>query len=234
MVLQYPIRLPPTALAGADPIQLRRDPADPVQALARSLAKTQPVLNDAAAIVTFGARALGLARSTLPLPTEDITAGLADPNEIDRGLLRAVQPDGAPSVFDTLGPNTPNTALVNALDANGQAALLRTPGALDRQSGLFPEPANTLESGFFSSPQNAVNSALLRPLANDALESGFPPAPASNAPLESGFFRSPNVGESPLTPLVNGELESVFPRTLAQNVQESAFPPAQSPLAQAA
>jgi hypothetical protein len=225
MVLQYPIRLPPTALASADPIQLRRDAAERIEASRLAVANPTPTITDAAAVVNFGARAIGLARSTLPLPTETVTAGLADPNEIS-ARLRGVDPQDTEAVLArSIGPNVANPALLNALDGTAQEALLRAPGELDQESGLVRDAASPLESGFFPSPDAAVDAALLRPLANETLESTFPRALGQNELRESGFFRSPNAAsEPPLTRLANDALESAFPQAAALNeTPESIF-----------
>jgi hypothetical protein len=228
MVLQYPIRLPPTALASADPIQLRRDAAERVEASRLAIANPQPTITDAAAVVTFGARAIGLARSTQPLPREDISVGLADPNEVS-ARLSGVDPQDTDAVLArSIGPNVANPALLNALDGTAEEALLRAPGELDQESGLFRDPASPLESGFFLSPDAAVDAALLRPLESGALESAFPRPLGQNELRESGFFRSPNArAESPLTALEGSALESAFPKapTLNENAESIFFRP---------
>jgi hypothetical protein len=225
MVLQYPIRLLPTALASADPVQLRRDSPEPVETYERALANLRPSLgNDAAAVVRFGAQALGLARSALRLPTDATAPELTDPDDINAQLPRSTDPTGTQAALaNAIGPNVSAAALASALDPSAQAALLRTPGALDEQSGLFREPANTLESGFFRSPD--AGSEFPRPLSNAAFESTFPRAPAANGTLESGFFRSATAESGFPRPLVDDTLESSFPRApAANNTLESSFP----------
>lgn len=229
MVLQYPIRLPATALSSADPIQLR-PVAERVDASRRVPADPSPSLTDAAAVVTFGERALGLARSTLSLPAQALATDPSDPNEIANARLRGIEPgDTEPALASLVRPNVSNPAILSALGADGQAARLRTQGTLDQESGLFEALATPRESGFFATANAAGDASSLRPLADGTLESTFPRAPAQSSILESGFFRSPSAATESLLarPLVNDQLESVFPQ--AQNdIFESGFPAARA------
>jgi hypothetical protein len=64
MLLQSPVRLPSHPLESPDPIQLRRDSAEDRQAFERVFGGSQRGAHaDQAAVVQFGAQALGLARS---------------------------------------------------------------------------------------------------------------------------------------------------------------------------
>jgi hypothetical protein len=213
MVLLYPIRLPPVALASAEPVQLRRDSTEPVL---NALANVRPPVNDAAAVITFGAQALGLARSTLPLPRD---AAITDRDETNETLLRGLDPNDSETILAT-GSNVANAALLKALDNDRRLARLTTPGALDQQSGLFAEPQSTRESGFFRSGNAPIESAFPRPPESE-LESAFPRSFADGT-RESGFFRTANAApESTFPRPPPGELESTFPRAPVNAAQEA-------------
>jgi hypothetical protein len=235
MVLQYPIRLTPTVL-GIDPVQLRRDATDPVESSARALANLRPVITDQAAVVEFGAEAMGLARSTLTSATDTTVQEVAT-NEDNAALLPTEANDIEAFLADAFGPDEANSALIRALDSNVQSAQ-KKPGAFDPYSGLFDEqPRSLLESGFFRSPyapttdstfpspllNNGLESGFPQPLAGNTLESAFPRAAAnaldSKFPevpagynLESGFFRSANATSESAFPAASGTRESIFPR----------------------
>ena len=69
MVLQSPVRLPSQPLQSAEPIQLRRDSSEQAADFARVFGSARRAsAADQAAVVHFGTRALGLARSQPPPP----------------------------------------------------------------------------------------------------------------------------------------------------------------------
>jgi hypothetical protein len=77
MVLQAPVRLPAQPLESAEPIALRRDSSEQKQEFARTLASARRSSSaEQAAVVHFGSRALGLARSQPPPP--DVALGESD------------------------------------------------------------------------------------------------------------------------------------------------------------
>jgi hypothetical protein len=75
MLLQSPVRLPSHPLQSADPIQLRRDSAEERPDFERVFGGAQRGAHaDQAAVVQFGAQALGLARSQASGPDADTGA----------------------------------------------------------------------------------------------------------------------------------------------------------------
>jgi hypothetical protein len=89
MVLPTPVRLPSQPLESAEPIQLRRDSSEQKDAFVRLLGNARrPSSADQAAVVHFGSRALGLARSQPPPPDASLVADNA-PQELDIGEASA-------------------------------------------------------------------------------------------------------------------------------------------------
>jgi hypothetical protein len=90
MLLQTPIRLPSHPLRGADPVQLRRDSTESRPEFEHALGVARrSALGERAAVVQFGAVALGLARSQKPAPESAVTEDEAAEDE------QRTRPDGA-------------------------------------------------------------------------------------------------------------------------------------------
>jgi hypothetical protein len=92
MVLNSPVRLPAQPLESAEPVQLRRDSSEQKEDFVRALANGRRGPSaDQAAVVHFGSRALGLARSQPPPPPE---ASLVEENggeaDVDDAAAQAV------------------------------------------------------------------------------------------------------------------------------------------------
>src|SRR5688572_32671635 len=92
MVLNSPVRLPAQPLESAEPVQLRRDSSEQKEDFVRALANGRRGPSaDQAAVVHFGSRALGLARSQPPPPPDaslvEETGGEAD---VDDAAAQAV------------------------------------------------------------------------------------------------------------------------------------------------
>jgi hypothetical protein len=92
MVLNSPVRLPAQPLESAEPVQLRRDSSEQKEDFVRALANGRRGPSaDQAAVVHFGSRALGLARSQPPPPPE---ASLVEENggeaDVDEAAAQAV------------------------------------------------------------------------------------------------------------------------------------------------
>jgi len=91
MVLQSPVRLPAQPLESAEPVQLRRDSSEQKEDFARALAhgrRGPPA--DQAAVVHFGSRALGLARSQPPPPDASLVAENGGEADVDEAAAQAV------------------------------------------------------------------------------------------------------------------------------------------------
>ena len=77
MLLQTSVRLPSQPLEGAEPVQLRRDSSESKRDFERVLGSARRSAGgDRAAVVQFGAVALGLARSQEPVPDSTRTSRL--------------------------------------------------------------------------------------------------------------------------------------------------------------
>jgi hypothetical protein len=92
MVLNSPVRLPAQPLESAEPVQLRRDSSEQKEDFVRALANGRRGPSaDQAAVVHFGSRALGLARSQPPPPPD---ASLVEENggeaDVDDAAAQAV------------------------------------------------------------------------------------------------------------------------------------------------
>lgn len=92
MVLQSPVRLPAQPLESAEPIQLRRESSEQKEDFARALAHGRRGSSaDQAAVVHFGSRALGLARSQPPPPPDaSLVAENGGDVDVDEAAARAV------------------------------------------------------------------------------------------------------------------------------------------------
>jgi hypothetical protein len=117
MLLQSPIRLPSHPLESAEAVQLRRDSAEQKQQdIARSLGGTRrSSIADQAAVVHFGSRALGLARSQPP-PSDP---SLSDANDAESA---AREPERAPGASDAATAAAPASSSPLAASDDPSAA----------------------------------------------------------------------------------------------------------------
>lgn len=118
MVLQSPIRLPSQPLESAEPIQLRRDSSEQKEDFARALANGRrgpPA--DQAAVVHFGSRALGLARSQPPPPDASIVADKGSA-EGDETAAKAVANGALAGTAVAVSPGTGPAASSGPADAD--------------------------------------------------------------------------------------------------------------------
>jgi hypothetical protein len=92
MVLNSPVRLPAQPLESAEPVQLRRDSSEQKEDFVRALANGRRGPSaDQAAVVHFGSRALGLARSQPPPPPDaSLVAENGGEADVDDAAARAV------------------------------------------------------------------------------------------------------------------------------------------------
>jgi hypothetical protein len=92
MVLNSPVRLPAQPLESAEPVQLRRDSSEQKEDFVRALAHGRRGSSaDQAAVVHFGSRALGLARSQPPPPPDaSIVEGNGAEADVDDAAAQAV------------------------------------------------------------------------------------------------------------------------------------------------
>jgi hypothetical protein len=91
MVLPSPVRLPSQPLESAEPVQLRRESAEHKEEFARALGNARRGSSaDQAAVVHFGSRALGLARSQPPPPDASIVAENSQATDVDEAAAQAV------------------------------------------------------------------------------------------------------------------------------------------------
>jgi hypothetical protein len=92
MVLNSPVRLPAQPLESAEPVQLRRDSSEQKEDFVRALANGRRGPSaDQAAVVHFGSRALGLARSQPPPPPDaSLVAENGGEADVDEAAARAV------------------------------------------------------------------------------------------------------------------------------------------------
>lgn len=92
MVLNSPVRLPAQPLESAEPVQLRRDSSEQKEDFVRALAHGRRGSSaDQAAVVHFGSRALGLARSQPPPPPDaSIVEGNGAGADVDDAAAQAV------------------------------------------------------------------------------------------------------------------------------------------------
>jgi hypothetical protein len=95
MLLQSPIRLMSQPLERAEPVKLRRD-SDSKQESARVFGRTRhAAANDQAAVVHFGSRALGLARSQPP-PADGTLADTPDATSFGSGSADGARAEAVP------------------------------------------------------------------------------------------------------------------------------------------
>jgi SprA family protein len=92
MVLQSPVRLPAQPLESAEPVQLRRESSEQKEDFTRALANGRRGSSaDQAAVVHFGSRALGLARSQPPPPPDaSLVAENGGEVDVDEAAAQAV------------------------------------------------------------------------------------------------------------------------------------------------
>lgn len=92
MVLNSPVRLPAQPLESAEPVQLRRDSSEQKEDFVRALANGRRGPSaDQAAVVHFGSRALGLARSQPPPPPDaSLVAENGGEADVDEAAAQAV------------------------------------------------------------------------------------------------------------------------------------------------
>lgn len=102
MLLQTSVRLPSQPLEGAEPVQLRPDSSESKRQFERTLSSARRSAGgDRAAVVQFGAVALGLARSQEPVP--DSTRAEPEPSD-DGEAPEATGSDAAGSAASTSEP----------------------------------------------------------------------------------------------------------------------------------
>jgi hypothetical protein len=134
MLLQSSIRLPPQPVGNAEPVRLRRDSSDHEREVARALGSARrATVPEQAAVIHFGSRALGLARSQPPAADlslaedegEGRAAGARGPNDGVPTRSRRADVDAVPDAFaaSTLAAAAPGASSASApATAPGESA----------------------------------------------------------------------------------------------------------------
>jgi hypothetical protein len=122
MLLPSAVRLPSQPLESAEPIQLRRDSSEQKEDYARALGNARRGSSaDQAAVVHFGSRALGLARSQPPPPDASLVAENADTEvDVDEASAKAVSNGAVAGTAVAVSAGAGPAASSGAADADNE------------------------------------------------------------------------------------------------------------------
>jgi hypothetical protein len=122
MLLPSAVRLPSQPLESAEPVQLRRDSSEQKEDYARALGNARRGYSaDQAAVVHFGSRALGLARSQPPPPDASLVAENADAEvDVDEVSAQAVSNGAVAGTAVAVSAGAGPAASSGAADADNE------------------------------------------------------------------------------------------------------------------